>query len=206
MFIPNWVNIYGSSSFRVSDEIINVEDGNLYKQTINIAKSGLRALHQPSQPCDNGENQPDTSSCIANYINNQLGCDMNIYGNMMNKMKVCNSSVHYDEWRNISAMLEKAETNFVNKLTGCLPSCHRNEYVLTGKELKKNKVFSFWSVETRLQLDFIILDSSYKEEEQYVIYDFNSFIGDVGGFLGLLLGYSALSIYDALDSLLKRFK
>ena len=42
--------------------------------------------------------------------------------------------------------------------------------------------------------------------KQYVIYDFNSFIADVGGFMGLLLGFSLLSIYDEMESLLKRFK
>ena len=35
-------------------------------------------------------------------------------------------------------------------------------------------------------------------KEDYVIYDANSLIADVGGYLGLLLGYSALSIYQAV--------
>ena len=85
-----------------------------------------------------------------------------------------------------------------------MPSCHRNEYVLTGSEFKTIK-FSLWGKPT-LELAFKIGKTSYKEEEQYVIYDFNSFIGDVGGFLGLLLGYSALSIYDELIGMIRRFK
>ncbi len=32
--------------------------------------------------------------------------------------------------------------------------------------------------------------------EQYVVYDFVSLIGEVGGYLGLLLGISMLSLYD----------
>ena len=207
MFIPNWVNVYGSNSYRVNDDLIKVEKDSLYTQTITIAKSGLKALDQPSQRCDdNEENIPETTSCIANYINKQLGCNMNIHGHMDNKMQLCNSTEQYDEWRNISMMFEKAGSNAINKLTGCLPLCSRNEYALTGKEFKKNTVFAMFSTETKLHLVFRIMDGSYKEEEQYVIYDFNSFIGDVGGFLGLLLGYSALSIYDELDSLLRRFK
>ena len=116
----------------------------------------------------------------------------------------CSSSSEFNAWRNYSIILEQAESNFIFKLTGCLPSCHRNEYTLTGSEFKTMKL-SLW-VKQKLELAFRIRKSSYKEEEQYVIYDFNSFIGDVGGFLGLLLGYSALSIYDELISMLRRFK
>ena len=33
---------------------------------------------------------------------------------------------------------------------------------------------------------------------QYVIYDFDSFMADWGGYMGLVLGYSLLAIYDDL--------
>ena len=101
-------------------------------------------------------------------------------------------------------ILEQARSNTIFELTGCLQSCQRNEYTLTGSEFKAIK-FSLWG-KPNLKLAFSIGKTSYKEEEQYVIYDFNSFIGDVGGFLGLLLGYSALSIYDELIGMIRRFK
>ena len=41
---------------------------------------------------------------------------------------------------------------------------------------------------------FIFEDGSYHLEEEYIVYDFNGFIADVGGFLGLLLGHSVLSM------------
>ena len=45
-----------------------------------------------------------------------------------------------------------------------------------------------------LQID----DKAYIEEEQYYVYDFDSFFADVGGYMGLLLGSSVLSIYDVV--------
>merc|ERR1711879_731855 len=36
----------------------------------------------------------------------------------------------------------------------------------------------------------------YDVKEQYVVYDSADLFADVGGYLGLLLGYSLLSIYD----------
>ena len=41
----------------------------------------------------------------------------------------------------------------------------------------------------------------FTEKIYYYTYDLGSFIADVGGFMGLLLGHSALSCYDGL----KRF-
>ena len=42
---------------------------------------------------------------------------------------------------------------------------------------------------------FIFEDGSYNVREEYVVYDMGSFIADVGGYRGLLLGHSLLSMY-----------
>ena len=47
----------------------------------------------------------------------------------------------------------------------------------------------------QLILKFHFKDSSYTLREEYVVYDSDSFIADVGGFFGLLLGQSLLGIY-----------
>ena len=54
------------------------------------------------------------------------------------------------------------------------------------------------------RLTLRITDKSYEERKQYIIYDTDSFIADVGGYMGLLLGYSIMSLYNEIESLLKR--
>ena len=49
-------------------------------------------------------------------------------------------------------------------------------------------------------------ESAYIEEEEYFIYDFDTFIADVGGYMGLLLGSSIISLMDEVESLLLRAK
>ena len=56
----------------------------------------------------------------------------------------------------------------------------------------------------KYRLTFKILDRSYKLEEQYKIYDTESFIADVGGYMGLLLGCSLLSLYKEVEGFLKK--
>ena len=58
----------------------------------------------------------------------------------------------------------------------------------------------------QLKMTFSIMENVVNVRKQYVIYDFNSFIADVGGFMGLLLGFSLLSIYDEIEGLIKKLK
>ncbi len=46
----------------------------------------------------------------------------------------------------------------------------------------------------RLTLNIILPTSTHSFKEQYVIYDYNSFVADVGGYLGLLLGHSLMGM------------
>ena len=52
----------------------------------------------------------------------------------------------------------------------------------------------------------LLSSQRYTELVHYYTYEWSSFIADVGGFLGLLLGYSVLSIYDEAKILLKAKK
>ena len=40
----------------------------------------------------------------------------------------------------------------------------------------------------------------HQEMEEYLLYDLNSFVADVGGYLGLLLGQSLYGIYQLAAS------
>ena len=65
---------------------------------------------------------------------------------------------------------------------------------------------SYFLEPNEFQIKCLINEDAYEEKEQYIIYDWNSFVADVGGFLGLLLGCSALSLYNELDNVLGNLK
>ena len=50
----------------------------------------------------------------------------------------------------------------------------------------------------RMALEWEYMNSDYIVRQEYLTYDMNSLIADIGGYLGLLLGYSLLSIYEWL--------
>ena len=142
-------------------------------------------------------------------------------------MAPCTTKEGYNMMRNMTKILDEAESNTIYSLTKCLASCRRDEYqdidssfmVLDGAKVDKTLpqgsvlggmlgILGNTKKEDiiELELKFRIISPSYEEEDQYIIYDFNSFIGDVGGFLGLLLGYSILSLYGDMVGIVERFK
>ncbi len=108
---------------------------------------------------------------------------------------------------NLTYLLANANANTVYNLTGCLSSCEKSEFrIRPTTELRytvrvkqvfviqlSNKLFQgahdyFW-------LKLLLPTTEHAVKEQYVVYDGNSFVADVGGYLGLLLGHSLLGIY-----------
>ena len=221
MFVPNRVGVYGSQYTVVHDPnyeytAIDVNGINCYHYEMKISKSRLKALDQPAERCDISKREPNTSQCIARYIQDQIGCRMNIYGGKSKAdMTSCQLISELEAMKNISRILNEATANAIYELTGCLPSCKRNEFAKIDGTFKTLTEWhgNCYRQPTDLHLEFKVMEASYKEEEQYLIYDFNSFIGGVGGILGLcnltaiiLLGCSVMSIHNQLANLLGRFK
>ncbi len=44
-------------------------------------------------------------------------------------------------------------------------------------------------------MGFKFPSGNFERKDQYLTYDFNTFLADIGGFLGLLLGQSIWSLY-----------
>ena len=215
MFVPNWVGVYGSQYTEASQrnrDVIDVHNRESYHYEMKITKSGLRALDQPTERCDSYTKDPNTSKCIARYIEDQIGCRMNIQGGgSATEMAPCKLISELEALKNITRKFEEATANTIFKLTGCQASCKRNEYGKIDSYFKTDEYC--WTESCDLHLEFKITEGSYKEEEQYIIYDFNSFISGVGGILGLcnllamvLLGFGVLSLHNKIADLLGRFK
>ena len=83
----------------------------------------------------------------------------------------------------LSQKFQVADANTIYKITGCLASCEKDEYKIDGTMSESLKP------PHGIKLDFEIMEGSYQEMEQYILYDFDSFIADAGGFMGLLLGF-----------------
>ena len=59
---------------------------------------------------------------------------------------------------------------------------------------------------SQVLLQLTILERSHIEEEEYIIFDSNNLLAEIGGFLGLILGSSMLSLYDVVSEKIKKVK
>ena len=204
MFVPNWVKVFGSKYIKTSLTDSN-KNFKLYSQHLSMERSHFKALDRPSEPCASNEKNFQVSSCIAKLIEKQTGCNIRIYGNRGSvKQPPCNSLAQLRNLTSITRKLHEADATTIYNLTGCLASCDRYEYHRIDSQMTSASAGMF--LPSHLTMTFSMVDKSIEDRHQYVIYDFNSFIADVGGLMGLLLGFSILSIYDEVEKTLRKIK
>ena len=204
MFVPNAKGIYGSQ-FTVLHPKGGFEKGKSYFYKVELTKYHLIGLDQPSEPCVSKRIELTTSSCITKFVETKLGCTPRIYGidTSTKKDHYCNSPHHLESLANISQQFIKANGNDLYKLTGCLGSCERDEYErIIAPHMMIHE--SYGTNLSDVHLKFSFGDGSYEVKEQYLLYDYDSFIADVGGFMGLLLGCSVFSLYQELADMVVR--
>ena len=107
-------------------------------------------------------------------------------------MQLCFRSFENKYFSIVQSVLQE-----ITEITNCLPPCSYTEYRFekTASDFGRNKAtheMIFW-----LSTPYVLL-----ETEQY-LYPFKSLVGDVGGTLGLFLGFSIMSLWEYVEILIK---
>ena len=182
-----------------------------YEYRYRIIQDELLALDQPSRRChDDSEDLPSVSQCIAEYFEAKFNCSAYLLESSVQR----ESCINYDPENNPSANPDydwKAKPEFeMNKdtefedwemkteveifdKTGCMPSCKRNEIRLDTVYETESQSYPY---DPKVTLIFEYRDGMYNLNEEYLVYDFNNMVADIGGYLGLLLGHSMFSVYS----------
>ena len=177
-----------------------------FSNVLYITQTNIKALDQPTQRCRKGNlTSLKTSACIAAFVNKQVGCNTKILGSQYSNTPPCTTKSQLLALANISRMLDEADENDIYEMTGCLSSCEKDSYTLSADPLETNTATVYnGDIPCELHLQFRMMHTSYEEKEQYIIYDVDSFIADVGGYMGLLLGSSLLSLYKVLETIMRK--
>ena len=199
MFIPQIINIYGSWMTHFSPTSTHS-----YKYYWITTRTHVKAIDQSSQRCMDQKDH-GTSACIARYVEEELGCNPRIHGSRPSSpSRLCNSYSQLKHLVRISRELSKMDANGMYKTTGCMPSCERDTYKVSADLAEVRGSLARGQKYVKLYLYF--KDGLFEEREQYLLYDWDSFIADVGGFLGLLLGWSMYSLYQEMAAIVGRMK
>ena len=195
VFIPSWTNLYGSAykeyPTRELFSACPLFGCPIKKQQVMVSKTTWRNLNSHGSRRCNEEPSPDVAFCITQFIEEHHGCRTTLM--KTNKtLPFCNLEQIFsvDE---LTIKISNMDEAAVYTLTGCLPPCEYDEFFLKEGPLKDG---GFIMGRKELALEIVVPNGRYEEREQYIVYDSDSFIADVGGFLGLLLGHSMLSLYQ----------
>lgn len=91
--------------------------------------------------------------------------------------------------------------NHLTDQTGCYPPCRRNEFEVKNIYSGVNFVEK---LNGSLTLELAYFGTEYHVKEEYLAYGYPDLVADFGGYLGLLLGYSLLSLYDVGSKMFRK--
>ena len=165
-----------------------------------VQKKDVTYLNDDRTPCQQKPRTEEISTCIQHYIENKMRCQLP-WHNQNTTFPQCIKSDQYVEFLNTYLGISSQNEAWIAKVTGCLPSCRRNEFevkVVNRIEMPPENGKCYYSGM------FYYPSGSYKEKTYYYTYEFSDYIADIGGYMGLLLGYSLISFYDGFKYMLKK--
>ncbi len=177
--------------FSVQHSLIVTED---FKRNIYRAHKTVQINGTPDQ-CDE-ENLQKQENCINEYAMTQLGCHLPWIDQEMTSThrRLCDKPKDLDTYIDViqSLMTQKGKKEIIS--FGChLPNCKKIEWEVLRTE--NYGAFGSKVDNAVLMMQFSKADCM-KTTMYHLVYGFSNFVADFGGYLGLLLGASLLSIYD----------
>ena len=132
MYVPNNVKSFGSASHGVKVKNCNTA------HHLSVEQTQLKYLEE-SFPCTK-EEHPDTTSCIAEFLQDHLRCNINILGaNSDFQNETCSEEQRKEMFR-VSKQLETADDKMIYDMTnGCLSACNKKKYGLQLKDITTEK-------------------------------------------------------------------
>ena len=209
--IPASARVYGTAFVKA-----NIVDNFSSEFRYEIKRSEIKALDKPYQRCDSSQVEPRVAKCVEErFVEKSLNCSLRrLMSNPL--LSKCNGSKLLSTFKASSTRLQQIRQNGktfpqedsydifweLNRLdereifekTGCMPSCLKSKIKLVP-EYNNDMINDHRKV---ARLSFVYPRGEYDLVEEYYIYNLGSFIADVGGYLGLLLGSSLLSMYHTM--------
>ena len=194
--IPNRLRLYGSVFKWVT---LPTGSGLNSKLTYDVSKTELYTLDKSDSKCNESSVVVDVLGCVVRFVESKVRC--RYPGHLANlSLALCETSEELNALFELLGKIEKGNEKQIQEVTGCVPSCHKEEYqVFPMGEMETTKDFRENTSSNTLNLLMVIPSAQHYEIKEYTIYTWSSLVADVGGVLGLLLGQSILGLFFALS-------
>ena len=163
--------------------LFTLDQDRFYQGLITVKKH--RKMSQKLRPC-NAESNYSFNQCIRDFIAEDIGCYMPWETQNNPKTNVCSDVESIKKYQTITFNIASESTyESLVERTGCIAPCDYMEYNLAAP------LRSYSGVDRILEIYFV--DDKVSLEEEILSYNLVSLISDIGGSLGLFLGFSFLT-------------
>ena len=141
------------------------------------------------------------TQCFKDYLSSQTDCHINWFNiSSASSRSRCDSS-SLGKYFNFLIELKQLPTAKIISDSGCVAKCRTSQYSVETSRTNIN-----WAANWTASVFIHPKSSLIEYSVEYLSYDFNDLIGDIGGYLGLFLGWSLVTFYDALPLMITFIK
>lgn len=166
--------------------------------------------------CDS-ENKLDESNCYVDFITSKMGCQVPWHN--FSDIKLCETSEELQEYLKLRLMIHQNELDEELEQHGCisksLKNCESYEWPLREAakytlKLANHFVQLFkWNDTVDVSNEKVVVFAFEPENKveflaEYYIYGIGNLVADTGGYMGLFLGASILTIFELILNVLKK--
>ena len=175
------------TSFGQPDHVI-VQDEEL---ELSFSVKEINTISKTNNPCILDEEYSFTD-CLNKYAIKTSNCSLNFFGENQDDTAFCTKS-GLKKYIDILMHLKREIISKIKTETGCMPKCRTIQYSYE-RNLKKIYWKTNWLSEVFIQPKSSVVEFS----DEYYSFDVTDLFSSVGGNLGLILGWSLLSIVEAV--------
>ena len=192
-FVPGSGGLFGSTFVLSNPPQYENNKTKFFGSNYDMQVTNSRYLNEEGNKCNESEELADFNLCYEKYVESNMNCSVTWRKQNGTLLPDCSTDSQKDFLANVTKDIETMGEKKIYQSSGCFPSCSRREFSVTkfmdsDESSSKNKSIA--------KVTFYYSSTKYKTKEQYLSFTLGDFIANVGGYLGLLLGYSVISLYD----------
>ena len=152
-------------------------------------------INNEKNDCNDDEGYSLTK-CVEDFVERDTNCKLNFSNTALNQNENCSES-NFQKYFKLLIWLKNAKLSDIKRKSGCKRKCKIVQYSI---DVEKRKIIwnSSWSSEVYIQPK----TSGIERTSEYYSFDQNALISSLGGYLGLFLGWSLLTFFEATTFLL----
>ena len=146
-------------------------------------------MNRPSKFECNTDINYDFNQCISNNLVEKLGCKYLLSPSNMSDYPSCTTKVQLEKYKDITTKSFFACQQELQDLTGCKVPCYYRHYRVVGTPSRVD-------MDGRPFMSLAFASTDRKVVSEVWFYSFVSLLSEIGGALGLFLGFSLLGTLD----------